>query len=174
MNPIIKWLAVCGVAITLAACSSTKGGSQSGSSSVNSPTPVYTPPPKVEAPKVAEINPLDDPNNLLSKRVIYFGFDQYTVTDEYRAILEAHSAYIASNPNVSVVLEGHCDERGTREYNLALGERRGNAAKQLLSLGGAQDSQLEIVSYGEEQPVAIGHNDEAWALNRRVEIKYQR
>ena len=118
-------------------------------------------------------HPLDDPNSLLAKRVVYFEFDESVILDEDRPILEAHARYLAENPGAAVTLEGHTDERGTREYNLALGERRAIAVRQFMSLLGASGQQLRTLSYGEERPAATGHNEEAWALNRRVEIIYR-
>jgi peptidoglycan-associated lipoprotein len=116
---------------------------------------------------------LDDPNSLLAKRTVYFDYDESVLLDQDRAILEAHAQYLSQNPGAAVTLEGHTDERGTREYNLALGERRAVSARQFMSLLGASGQQLRTVSYGEEQPAALGHNEEAWALNRRVEIIYR-
>lgn len=127
-----------------------------------------------EEAAAAALDPLDDPNSLLSKRVIYFDFDKSDIKDEYRDILNAHAEYLASNPGVNITVEGHCDERGTREYNIALGERRANAIKRMLTLQGVSASQIRVISYGEERPVALGHNEEAWALNRRGVIDYQR
>lgn len=103
---------------------------------------------------------------------VYFDFDKSNIRPDAYEILKAHAAYLSANPAVKVRLEGHADERGTREYNLALGERRGKAVANYLSANGASSSQLEVVSYGEERPIAEGHNEAAWAKNRRVEIKY--
>jgi len=119
------------------------------------------------------MNPLDDPNSLLSKRVIYFDFDKSDIRPEFRDIVQAHAAYLSQNANVSVTLEGHADERGSREYNIGLGERRANAVKNVLMLQGASGGQVETVSYGEERPVAMGHDEQSWAQNRRVEIVYR-
>ncbi|MCC6207568.1 MAG: peptidoglycan-associated lipoprotein Pal [Gammaproteobacteria bacterium] len=120
-----------------------------------------------------QMNPLDDPNSLLSKRVIYFDFDKADIRPEFRDIVQAHAAYLSQNGNVSVTLEGHADERGSREYNIGLGERRAIAVKNVLMLQGAGGSQIETVSYGEERPVAMGHDDQSWSQNRRVEIVYR-
>jgi peptidoglycan-associated lipoprotein len=109
---------------------------------------------------------------MLSKRVVYFDFDKSVIKPDARQIIEAHANYLSANPNVHVTLEGHCDERGTREYNLGLGERRAKAVEQVMSLLGVSASQMEVVSYGEERPAAMGHDESAWALNRRVEIVY--
>jgi peptidoglycan-associated lipoprotein len=118
-------------------------------------------------------HPLDDPNSLLAKRTVFFDFDESVILDQDRPILEAHAQYLSQNPGAAVTLEGHTDERGTREYNLALGERRAIAVRQFMSLLGASGQQLRTISYGEERPAASGHNEEAWALNRRVEIIYR-
>jgi peptidoglycan-associated lipoprotein len=118
-------------------------------------------------------HPLDDPNSLLAKRTVYFDFDESVILDQDRPILEAHAQYLSQNLGAAVTLEGHTDERGTREYNLALGERRAISVRQFMSLLGASSQQLRTVSYGEEQPAALEHNEEAWAQNRRVEIIYR-
>lgn len=115
---------------------------------------------------------LNDPNSPLSKRVLYFDFDSSKVTDEQREIIDAHAAFLSNNPDVSIVLEGHADERGTREYNLALGERRAKAVEQLLLVQGVAPDQIQVISFGEERPVALENNESAWRLNRRVEILY--
>jgi peptidoglycan-associated lipoprotein len=116
---------------------------------------------------------LDDPSSILAKRVIYFDFDSSDIKDEYRDIIKAHATYLANHPNASIVLEGHADERGSREYNIGLGERRAKAVSRFLTLQGASSSQVETISYGEERPVAFGHDESSWKLNRRVEIVYQ-
>jgi len=117
-------------------------------------------------------DPLEDPNSLLANKVIYFDFDQSTIGMEYRDIVRAHAEYLAINPQVSVRLEGHADERGTREYNLGLGETRANAVRSIMMAEGVSDSQIVVVSYGEERAAAYENNEEAWALNRRVELVY--
>jgi len=117
---------------------------------------------------------LDDPNSLLAKRVVYFDFDRSDVKSEFRSILAAHAEYLAGNPNAKVTVEGHTDERGTREYNIALGEKRAAAVKQALTLQGASAGQVNTISYGEERPAAMGHDEDAWGLNRRAELVYQR
>jgi peptidoglycan-associated lipoprotein len=104
--------------------------------------------------------------------VFYFDFDQTQVKAEAVAALRGHAKYLVANPSASVVLEGHADERGTREYNMALGERRAQAIARVLTVNGVSSSQIELVSFGEEKPVVMGHNDSSWAQNRRVELKY--
>ncbi len=108
----------------------------------------------------------------LSKRVVYFEYDSSLLSPEGQAIAEAHANYLLSNPGVSLVLEGHADERGTREYNLALGEDRAKSVGQFMQAMGVQSGRVRTVSYGEERPVALGHDESAWSLNRRVEILY--
>jgi peptidoglycan-associated lipoprotein len=112
-------------------------------------------------------------NPLLDQTVIYFGFDRSEIRPEFKDILNAHAAYLVANPQASIVLEGHCDERGTVEYNLALGERRANTVKRYLVVQGVNPSQLESVSFGEERPAMVGSDDSAWSKNRRTEINYQ-
>jgi peptidoglycan-associated lipoprotein len=103
--------------------------------------------------------------------VVYFDFDQYALTAESRAVLLAHSDKL-KGASVAVRLEGHADERGSREYNMALGEKRANAVRDFLVTQGVSGSSLEVVSFGEEQPAATGHEESSWSQNRRVEVKY--
>lgn len=119
-----------------------------------------------------KVTDLNDPNSILSRRVIYFAYDQSTIEPEYFEILDAHSELLASNPNLTIRLEGHADERGSREYNVALSERRAQSVKQFMDLKGVGSEQSQTVAYGEELPVDPGHNEAAWSKNRRVEIKY--
>jgi len=104
--------------------------------------------------------------------LIYFDFDQSTIKAEFRTALNGHAAYLSQNPTAKIVLEGHADERGTREYNIALGERRGNAVSRYLVVQGVSVDAIEVVSFGEERPVNAGHDSASWAENRRVEIRY--
>jgi len=112
-------------------------------------------------------------NPLLEQTLVYFGYDRAEIRPEFKDVLNAHAEYLVANPQARIVLEGHCDERGTVEYNLALGERRANTVKRYLIVQGANPSQLESVSFGEERPVMVGSDDTAWSKNRRAEIKYQ-
>lgn len=106
------------------------------------------------------------------RRVIYFEYDSDEVKGEYRPVIEAQAAYLASHPQTVITLEGHADERGTREYNLALGERRALAVRRQLTLLGGSEGQARTVSFGEERPAADGHDEQAYEQNRRVEIVY--
>ncbi|HEX6995340.1 MAG TPA: peptidoglycan-associated lipoprotein Pal [Gammaproteobacteria bacterium] len=114
-----------------------------------------------------------DQGNLLDQLIVYFEFDRSDVPAQYNDMLAAHARYLASNPNAQVRLEGHADERGSREYNIGLGERRAQAVRRILMLQGASAEQVSTVSYGEERPAALGSDEEAYRLNRRVEIVYR-
>ena len=117
-------------------------------------------------------SPLEDPDSLLYTKTIYFAFDSSEVEAKYHDLVAAHAEYLASNPTLTLRIEGHGDENGSREYNIGLGERRADAVKRLLEAGGVEESRLSTVSYGEERPVAPGQSEEDWALNRRVELVY--
>ena len=116
---------------------------------------------------------LEQPGTPLASRVIYFTYDSAKVTDDSMALLEAHGNFMAENGNVSVRLEGHADERGSREYNIALGDRRAQSVRRILLFQGASSDQIETVSYGEEQPAEMGHSEAIWNKNRRVELVYE-
>ena len=105
--------------------------------------------------------------------VVYFDFDKAAINPEFRALLDQHGDFLATNPDVKAIIAGHADERGTREYNLALGERRAYAVYAYLKLRGVSPDQLEMVSYGEEMPVSVGKSESDYAKNRRVEFNYQ-
>ncbi len=117
-------------------------------------------------------DPLQDPDSMLATRTVYFDFDKSEITSEAREIIEAHAQYLSANPSLRIIVEGHGDERGTREYNLSLGERRGQTVQQVMTLLGVSSTQIEVVSYGEERPAVMGHDENAWAMNRRVEFLY--
>lgn len=115
---------------------------------------------------------LGPPGALGAQRVLYFDYDSSDVRSEFIDVVAAHGRFLAGNATVRVRLEGHSDERGSREYNIGLGERRAQSVKRALALQGVQDSQIVIVSYGEERPAAAGSDENAWGKNRRVEIVY--
>jgi peptidoglycan-associated lipoprotein len=110
---------------------------------------------------------------LLAQRRVHFAFDSSSIDDEARAIIEAHAANLVANPQIKVSLEGNCDERGTREYNLALGERRAQAVEKMMKVLGVAGNRIKTVSYGEEKPLCQEHNESCWRQNRRAEIVYQ-
>ncbi|HEU4621467.1 MAG TPA: peptidoglycan-associated lipoprotein Pal [Burkholderiaceae bacterium] len=131
-----------------------------------------TDPRGVEPVTAQSIDPLNDPKGVLAKRSIYFDFDSFEIKPEFRATLEAHAKYLRDNKSRKISLEGNTDERGTREYNLALGQKRAEAVKRALTVLGVAESQLEAVSLGEEKPRAAGHDEAAWTENRRVDLRY--
>jgi peptidoglycan-associated lipoprotein len=153
---------------------------------IKPPTTTTTPKPNVvdAAPVVpAQVGPgtalgdsdrsLKDPNSILSKRLIFFDFDSNLVKEEFRPLVAAHAKYVAQNGKAKMVVQGHTDERGSREYNLALGQRRADAVKQMMSVLGTEGSRIETVSFGEEKPRVQGTTEDAFSQNRRAEIVYQ-
>ena len=119
-----------------------------------------------------DITPAQE-RELLNTKVIYFGYDCYDITPENRLVVLAHAKNLLQNKNLRMRLEGHTDERGSREYNVGLGERRSTAALQLMALKGVSSDRAATVSFGKEKPVALGHNEESWSKNRRVELVYE-
>ena len=142
---------------------STAVPSTSASSSSSSTTGVRPSQP----PTVSSLD-----SGALAKRSVYFDFDSNSVKDEYRSLVTAHSRNMTDKRDLRMRIEGNCDERGSREYNLALGQRRDEEVKKIMTLLGVTDGRIETVSYGEEKPVAPGHDENAWAQNRRADIKY--
>ena len=147
-------------ALILAACSSVKlddvnGDSGSGGSGGNFAS-----------------QPWNDPKSPLYERSVYFDFNEYTVQTKYQKTLSAHASYLKANPKQKIIIQGNTDERGTAEYNLALGQRRSDAVRKSLNLMGVSDDQMEAVSFGKEKPKAEGDNEAAWAENRRADIVY--
>ena len=133
------------------------------------PAPVPTTP----APTTGVYGPEDlDTDACLRQRVVYFDFDQDTLRPEFQSIVGCHAKYLRDRPSARMTLEGHADERGSREYNLGLGERRGNAVSSAIQANGGSGSQQTVNSYGEERPTCTASNEDCWAQNRRVEIIY--
>ena len=172
MNTALRLVMAGLIAMAVVACQPkpkpTAPGAEPGTSTPSDVTTEAAPDPQ----DYTDARNFDNPASLLSKRVIYFDFDQSSVRAEYRGIVSAHAAYLAAQSSARVTLEGHTDERGTREYNLGLGERRGNSVMGLMSAQGARSNQLVVVSYGEERPVCRVSDEECWGQNRRVEIVY--
>jgi peptidoglycan-associated lipoprotein len=158
--------------LLLAACGSQPPAPEQNPAGVEDRTP-HTP---VATPvQSGDIDPfsvaaLKDPKNILSKRAIYFDYDSYVVKDEFKPLVEAHAKFLVNNPKFKVLIQGNADERGSREYNLALGQKRADAVKKALSLFGAREDQIESVSLGEEKPVCSESTEECWAKNRRGDI----
>ena len=118
------------------------------------------------------VDPLKDPSNILSRRSIHFDYNEFVVKEEYKPVVSAHARHLSTNRNTRVTIQGNTDERGSREYNLALGQKRAEAVKQMMTLLGAQSAQIETVSFGEEKPRAQGQTEQAYAENRRADIVY--
>lgn len=119
------------------------------------------------------LQPWEDPASPIYRRIIYFGYDRTDILPEYVPLLRTHADFLAKHPNVQVTIEGHTDERGTREYNLALGDQRAAAVRRFLAAEGVAQRQLGTLSYGEEKPASPGHGESSWSLNRRAELDYQ-
>ena len=150
---------------------SASGSATSGAASTGSSADSTAPVAGVSAPTSAAAGP-GPSGGLLDQRIVYFDFDMSELRADARDVVTAHGRYLASNPGTRVRLEGHTDERGTREYNIALGERRAQSVRALLMLQGVAAGQIDLVSFGEERPAVSGDSDEAMAQNRRVELVY--
>jgi peptidoglycan-associated lipoprotein len=174
MNTTWRVLLALVIAVSISACKTTEPAPDTTTtdSSTTKPTTDVTTAAAPDPRDYTDARNFDNSESLLSKRVIYFDFDKSEVKAEYRPIVAAHAAYVSAHSSARVTLEGHADERGTREYNLGLGERRGNAISGLLSAAGAMGGQLDTVSYGEERPVCRVSDENCWSQNRRVEIVY--
>lgn len=166
MNTTTRVLLAAALCATMAACSK----KVKEEAPPPPPPPAPTPAPVVDDGKYG---PEDlDTDTCLRQRVVYFDFDQSDVKAEFTAIMNCHAKYLRDRPSARMSLEGHADERGTREYNLGLGERRGNAVSDALRANGGGAHQLNVVSYGEERPTCDSSDDSCWGKNRRVEIVY--
>jgi peptidoglycan-associated lipoprotein len=163
------------VVLLIAACSSTPDSKDAAAGA-----PVET---RDGAPAVATVTTggvdgrglpavLTDPKSILSKRSVYFDYDSYEVKAEYKDLVTAHAKFLTENRKYKMLVQGNTDERGSREYNLALGQKRADAIRKMLSLLGVREDQIESVSLGEEKPKNEGHNDSAWAENRRGDMLY--
>ena len=157
----------------LAACSSTPVDTPKAPVSTAQPTvPGGSPGAATSSVATVTIDPLDDPKGALAGRSIYFAYDDFSVDPKYQPLIQAHGQYIGSHGAAQIRIEGNTDERGSREYNLALGDKRAQIVAKQLTLMGAKPSQIEAVSYGEERPKAEGHDEAAFAENRRADIRY--
>jgi len=164
------------VAAALAGCASkeTKTEAQVDDRSVNQPKSNMGQAP-VTTPRGSDTVGRGDPlkQGQLAQRSVYFDYDSNSVKDEYRGLVQAHSRYLtADKRDAKIRIEGNCDERGSREYNLALGQRRAEAVKKVMTVLGVSDGRIETTSYGEEKPVAAGHDEQSWSQNRRADIRY--
>ena len=178
MRTLLITLAVA-VPLLIAGCSSQPPAAEQPGAGVEDrkPTTVTTPPVTPAPITTAAIDPyglaaLKDPKSILSRRSVHFDYDQYVVKDEFKSLIEAHAKFLANNPKLKMLIQGNADERGSREYNLALGQKRAEAMKKALLLLGAREDQVEAVSLGEEKPACTEANEECWAKNRRGDMLY--
>ncbi|KLN97142.1 peptidoglycan-associated lipoprotein Pal [Moellerella wisconsensis] len=164
LNKVLKGLMLALPIMAVAACSSNKNTDQTGTdSSMNQTT---------NSGLSAEELARQQMQELQNENVVYFGFDKYSISPEYAQLLDKHAAFLRTNPSVRIVVEGHADERGTPEYNVALGERRADAVKKYLQSKGVAADQISIVSYGKEKPAVLGHTEADYAKNRRAVLAY--
>lgn len=182
---MLRITSISALALILAACSSTPPATAPAAPAAPAPVaaapaPASTPAPaRTEAapaqmPKAAALAPHLDPNSDISKnRSVFFEFDQFVIRDQDKSVVELQGKYLASAPDLKAVVEGNADERGSKEYNLALGDKRAQAVVKALKTQGVRDSQLEAVSFGEDKPAATGHDEASWAKNRRADIRYK-
>jgi len=149
-----------------------KAGVEDRSPAAAQPPARPTPPVSTQPvrPQQVQANPLKDPKNILFKRSVHFDYDSDRIRDEFRPLLQAHAKYLADNAGAKMLIQGNCDERGSREYNLALGQRRAEAVRRVLVLMGAREAQIEPVSLGEEKPRCTEQTETCWAENRRGDL----
>jgi len=177
LNKILKGLLIAVPVMTLAACSSSSDIDENAANQSNQATVEQTTTDTVE---VATMTPEQQAEEQLRQKyealrqeqIIYFDFDKATVESKYADLLRAHAEFLVKNPSVKVLIEGHADERGTPEYNIALGEHRGQAVEKYLQSLGVSESQISVVSYGEEKPMVKSRTEEAFATNRRALLVY--
>ena len=177
---ILPILSAASLVAVFVACSTTPEGGDKPAAKPDAaaaPAPQATarkPAPSVDLTQkgAAGAAALKDPNSILSKRQIFFEFDKFEIKDEYKGLVEAHAKYLRENPSAKMLIQGNADERGSREYNVGLGQRRSDTVKRALILLGAKDGQIESVSLGEEKPTCTEHAEGCWARNRRDDMLY--
>ncbi|WP_235042268.1 peptidoglycan-associated lipoprotein Pal [Vreelandella profundi] len=179
LKPLARSLAAALSIVVIAGCSSTGGtqdgdsyGSQDGSTTGSNTSGTGTGSQYGSSTGSGSGSGQQADSRIPEVRTIYFDYDRDTIKSEYESVVMAHARYLRANPNAKVVLHGHTDERGTREYNMALGERRAGAVQRFLNIQGVSNSQMSVVSYGEERPAVSGQGDSAYSQNRRVVFNY--
>jgi peptidoglycan-associated lipoprotein len=168
---IWSWAAMIAAALVLSACTTPKKDEGAQVQGPATTAPAETAGAATTGGFYAD--QLENPNSALYDKVVYFDFDKSDIRPEFVDTLRAHAAFLANNPELKVSIEGHCDERGSREYNIGLGERRANAVQSFFAAEGVAASQMSTISYGEERPDDAGHDEAAWAKNRRAVLVYQ-
>ena len=179
---VLAILGAAGLAVLLAGCGTSPTQTQAPAAvedrkpGADGGKPVETSPVKpidvTGGPSGSALAPLKDPANILSKRSIYYDFDKFDVKDEFRGLVEAHAKYLRENPAARMLIQGNTDERGSREYNVGLGQRRSDSLRKMMTLLGVKETQIESVSLGEEKPACSEHSEDCWAKNRRGEVLY--
>ncbi|MBW7982558.1 peptidoglycan-associated lipoprotein Pal [Enterobacillus tribolii] len=170
LNKVLKGLMLALPIMAVAACSSNKNasnGDQSGNGMMNG-NGMESGSSNLSSEEQARLQMQE----LQRNNIVYFGLDKYDISSDYAQLLDAHATFLRNNPSYKVTVEGHADERGTPEYNIALGERRANAVKMYLQGKGVGADQISIVSYGKEKPAVLGHDEAAYAKNRRAVLVY--
>jgi peptidoglycan-associated lipoprotein len=180
MSSIRILFVISAASLALVGCASTKLQEKPApvvEESKPAPPPAPPAPPpvaKVEAPPPPPVvDALNDPNGVLAKRSVFFDFDKSLIKSEYQPLIEAHGRYLVEHLQRQIRVEGNCDERGGREYNLALGQRRADAVRERMELVGVPAARIETISFGKEKPKASGHDEASWAENRRADIVYR-
>jgi peptidoglycan-associated lipoprotein len=173
-NPSRTALAAVAALLFVAGCASQSTGTPDQASATPPQAGAQssaTPPPSAPA---TVSTPTGDPRDGYAKRSVYYEFDGYDVKLEYRPLVEAHAKYLKQNPSARITIEGNCDERGSREYNVALGQRRAESVMKMMTLLGVREGQIESVSFGKEKPRVAGTSEAAWAENRRSDFAYKK
>lgn len=177
MKNVIRIVPGITLALLLGACASNTKTEPAPVTETKAPppttAPTQAPSTNTAAVKPVTVSPLDDPKSILAGRSVFFDYDSNVVKPEGQTLVKAHADYMKQFPGARITLEGNTDERGSREYNLALGQRRADAVKQIMTLVGVPAGSIETVSFGEEKPKAAGHDESAWSQNRRADIVYK-
>ena len=169
----VNLLSALSLVLLLTACGSQPPApEQSSAPAQSAPETTTATPSKVDSFDPMSVAALKDPRSPLSKRSVYFDFDSYIIKDEFQSLLATHAKFLSANASMKMLIQGNADERGSREYNLALGQKRADAIKKALSLLGVPEAQLESVSLGEEKPQCTESNEDCWAKNRRGDMLY--
>ncbi|MDC0609573.1 peptidoglycan-associated lipoprotein Pal [Vibrio sp.] len=170
VNKVLKGLLIALPVLAMTACSSSDDAVKSSGAETNQTSSAST----VSSPmsSYGQLTEQELKDKVMQEQTVFFAFDNSTISSDYQDMLSAHAAYLTSHPSITVTIEGHADERGTPEYNIALGERRAEAVQKYLQALGVQASQMSIVSYGEEKPLVREHNESAYSKNRRAVIVY--
>jgi peptidoglycan-associated lipoprotein len=169
----VNLLSALSLVLLLTACGSQPPApEQSSAPAQSAPETTTATPSKVDSFDPMSVAALKDPRSPLSKRSVYFDFDSYIIKDEFQSLLATHAKFLSANASMKMLIQGNADERGSREYNLALGQKRAEAVRKALEVMGVSNAQVEAISFGEEKPLSMDDSETAWAENRRAELNY--